>query len=223
MVTTQLIETPTHGRVLIDAPAGAPAAVLVAFHGYAQSADDMLAELKQIPGSDAWTLVSVQALHRFYARGDEKVVASWMTRQDREQAIADNLHYVDRVLDSVRMRADSAVGVPAFVLGFSQGAAMAYRAGVLGRHTVAGVIAIGGDVPPDTRVVPASRWPRVLVAAGASDHWFTPEKVAADEAFLRAHGVVHEVLRYDAGHMITDEVRARVQAFVGAPRSSREG
>ena len=191
-------------------------ATVVAFHGYAQSADDLMSELTQIPGSRAWTLVSIQALNRFYVRGDQRIVASWMTRQDRDQAIADNIEYVNRVLDDV--------GRPAlqgrhkeprlFVLGFSQGAAMAYRAGLLGRHRPTGIIAVGGDVPPDAKAVPADRWPRVLVAAGHTDHWFTPDKVQADETFLGAHGVAHELLRYDAGHVFTDEVRAAIAAFV---------
>ncbi len=90
-------ETPTHGRALIrDATAAnSDSRFLVGFHGYAQNAEDMLAELDRLPGADAWSLVSIQALHRFYARGNERVVASWMTRQDRELAIADNLVYVD--------------------------------------------------------------------------------------------------------------------------------
>jgi hypothetical protein len=75
--------------------------LVVGFHGYGQSAEDMLSELERIPGNERWTLLSVQALHRFYSRGHERVVASWMTSQDRELAIADNLAYVDRVVGSV--------------------------------------------------------------------------------------------------------------------------
>ena len=151
--------------------------------------------LQRVPGADGCTLVSIQALNRFYTRGDQKIVASWMTRQDRDLAIADNIEYVDRALDGVNQR---------FVaVGFSQGVAMAYRAGLLGRHPFDGVIAIGGDVPPDVKDVPADRWPRVLIAAGAADQWYTAEKVAADEKFLTGHGVTHVVYRHDTGHEIT--------------------
>jgi predicted esterase len=222
------IETPTHGRVLVKKTSGvvsekrlpmsAPPVVLIGFHGYAQSAEDMMVELQALPGSEAWTLVSVQALNRFYTRGDSAIVANWMTRQDREQTIADNVVYTDRVLD-VLLKND--IGSPfsettpdVFLLGFSQGVAMAYRAALLGRHRVAGIIAVGGDIPPDVKSVPAERWPRLLIAAGSTDHWYTPEKVAADETFLRTHGVPHELLHYDAGHIFTDVVRARVSAFV---------
>src|SRR5262245_30774115 len=96
------IETPTHGRVLVKEPSttDSPMRLLVGFHGYAQSAEDMLAELELIPGIETWTLVSVQGLHRFYARG-QRVVSSWMTREDRELAIDDNIAYVNRALASL--------------------------------------------------------------------------------------------------------------------------
>jgi predicted component of type VI protein secretion system len=110
-------ETPTHGRVLIKDAGVSPSDVrfLVGFHGYAQSAEDMLSELDRLPGSDLWTRVSIQALHRFYSRGDEKVVASWMTRQDREIAIADNIAYIDRVVRSLLTEAPQA---PVVFFGF---------------------------------------------------------------------------------------------------------
>ena len=74
---TLSIETSTHGRALIKdpTPPSSNPLLLIGFHGYAQNAEDMLAELERIPGIARWTLASVQALHPFYTRGDEKVVA----------------------------------------------------------------------------------------------------------------------------------------------------
>jgi predicted esterase len=203
------IETPTHGRVLIKDAGVSPSAsgLLVGFHGYAQNAEDMLEELDRIPGSDAWTLVSAQALNRFYSRGDEKVVASWMTRQDRELAIADNIAYVDRVVHSLLADVPQSRIVYA---GFSQGVAMAYRAGVLGSHRARGVIAIGGDIPPEVKTSPSDRFPAVLVAAGETDRFYTPAKVDADEAFLGSIGVQYDVFRYRGGHEWTDALRERI-------------
>jgi predicted esterase len=203
------IETPTHGRVVIARPSVPSTTTLVAFHGYGQGAEELMSEMKRIPGHEALTLISVQALHRFYARGDERIVASWMTRQDRDHAIVDNLEYVDRAIDHAAP-ADGRL----CVLGFSQGVAMAYRAGVRGRRRVDGIIAVGGDVPPDVKDVPADRWSKVLIAAGATDHWYTPDKVTADAEFLRSHGVAHDVFRYQAGHVFTDDVRAAIASFV---------
>ena len=94
MIETHTIETKTHGRYLVRR--GMNAHLLVGFHGYGESAEKHLSELEKV-GVD-WTLVAVQGLHRFYTRSED-VVASWMTRQDRELAIADNIEYVRRVVD----------------------------------------------------------------------------------------------------------------------------
>ena len=212
-VRTISVETSTHGLALIrDATISSfSLRLLVGFHGYAQSAEDMLAELELVPGSERWTLVSVQGLHRFYSRGHEKVVASWMTRQDREQAIADNLGYVNRVINALLADAPEP---PVIFVGFSQGVAMAYRAAVLGGHRARGIIAIGGDVPPDVKAAPADRFPSILIAAGESDNWYTSAKVEADELFLRSHGIRSEVFRYRGGHEWTAELRERVHQLL---------
>ncbi len=200
---TLSIETTTHGRVLVQDSAVTPAAgLLVAFHGYGRAADDELAEVGKVPGIERWTVASAQALHRFYTRGDQKVIASWMTRQDRNVAIADNVAYVDRVVDAV-----GAAG-PIVFAGFSQGAAMAYRAAMLGKRRAAGIMALGGDIPPELKSDSVSRaWPLVFVGAGRDDGYYTPAKVDADAAFLAAHDVPHDVVRFAGGHEWTDEFR----------------
>jgi predicted esterase len=203
------IETPIHGRVLIEDPVAAntDSRFLVGFHGYSQNAEDMLGELERIPGSGEWTRVSIQALHRFYSRGSERVVASWMTREDRDLAIADNIGYVDTVVRSLLANAPQA---PIVFVGFSQGVAMAYRAGILGAHRARGVIAIGGDIPPEVKAEPADRFPVILLAGGKSDSLYTPAKLDADEAFLVSIGVPHDVLRYPGGHEWTETLRDRI-------------
>ena len=207
MTDVRSVETPTHGRVLVAAStSAAPAGWIVGFHGYAQSADDMLADLAAIPGADRWHRVSVQALNRFYSRSEDRVIANWMTRQDRELAIADNITYVERVVEHVV--APGAASRLIFA-GFSQGVAMAYRAALLGRRPAAGVIALGGDIPPEIRAGAGSTpWPPVLIGAGDAETWYTADKVRADETFLQAHGIAHEIVRYNGGHVWTDEFRA---------------
>jgi predicted esterase len=215
MPDVRSIETPTHGRVLVVERAGhVSAGWLVAFHGYAQSADDVLAEVTAIPGAAGWDIAAVQALNRFYARGDQKIIANWMTRQDREQAIADNVTYIDRVIEHVVPGAGS--GGLVFV-GFSQGAAMAYRAAAFGRHPAAGVIALGGDIPPEIRTAAGSvALPPVLIGAGDAETWYTPDKVEADAAFLASRGITHDVVRYRGGHEWTDEFRAAAGRWLAA-------
>jgi predicted esterase len=198
------IETSIHGRVLYDDRAGPASAVVVAFHGYGQSAEDMLAGVRQLPSTGQWRIVAPQALHRFYPRDRQRIVASWMTREDRDLAIQDNLEYIARVIDRIGAGAS-----PLVCLGFSQGASMAYRTAVLGRHRVSGVIALGGDIPPEVRAATDAgaggrRWPAVLIGAGLRDAWFN-QRLDGDLAFLTSRGIDHQVVRYDGAHEWTPE------------------
>jgi len=84
------IATRIHGRVLVREAADA-VAVLAGFHGYMENAEIQMARLEALSVSDRMTLVSVQGLNRFYRGRGEDVVASWMTRQDREAMIEDNI------------------------------------------------------------------------------------------------------------------------------------
>src|SRR5439155_9648192 len=119
-VQTHTIAATVHGRFLVRA--GPPERLLIGFHGFAETAEVHMNELLKIDGTDAWTIASIQALHPFYAGRSQQIGASWMTRLDRELAIADNVAYVRSVVATFHP--------PEKVVfaGFSQGVAMAYRA-----------------------------------------------------------------------------------------------
>jgi predicted esterase len=209
------IETTTHGRVLIeDAAVPVSRGWIVGFHGYGQAAEDMLDELRRLTEDGAWSLAAPQGLHRFYARGDERVVASWMTRQDRDLAVADNLRYVIALLGSglALRHPETAVDTPLVFVGFSQGAAMAYRAAVLAADRSSTVIALAGDIPPEVRDAdPArvrARLRRVLIGVGTRETWFTPDKRQRDTDWLRALDIDHDVVTFDGGHEWTEAFRA---------------
>jgi predicted esterase len=192
-----LIATTTHGHVLVrDARAAASRGLLVGFHGYMENAELQMERLAGIPGASGWTLVSIQGLHCFYRGRTEQVVASWMTRQDRDVAIADNLEYVAAALEAAPHDDDRSI----VYAGFSQGVAMAFRAALRGRARADGVIAVGGDVPPELLAGSALRFPPVLLARGERDDWLTAQKFEADSAALRSLRVALEPLVFDGGH-----------------------
>jgi predicted esterase len=208
-----LIATASHGRVLIRrARAAAARGVLVGFHGYMESAAIQMERLASIPGASTWTLVSVQALHRFYRGRTEEVVASWMTRQDREPAIADNIEYIDNALESV----PHDVTARLVYAGFSQGVAMAFRAALAGRRRAAGVIAVGGDVPPELLSDAELSFPPVLMARGTRDDWLTQPKFDADVAALGKRGVSVRTLMFDGAHEWNDAVASASAEFLAS-------
>jgi predicted esterase len=199
-----LVEARVHGRYLLRLPPVPPPwPLVVGFHGYAEEASDHLGQLAGIPGADRWLLVAVQALHPFYARGNECVVASWMTRLDREHAIADNIAYVGRVLTDVRRRHSTMA--PLVFAGFSQGGAMAYRAAA--HYPAEGLVVLAADVPPDVAAGPTAPLPPTLIGRGVRDGWYTEAMQAADAAALERLGVRPEICVFDGGHAWTDAFR----------------
>jgi len=215
MPTVRTVHTSTHGRVLIDGGVGGSShPLLVGFHGYGENAERHLGQLRSIPGTEGWTLAAVQGLHRFYAAKGQEVVASWMTREDRELAIADNIAYVDRVM--ALLAAENGAATRVVYLGFSQGVAMAFRAAVLGASRASGVIALGGDVPPHLWEEPSARFPRVLLGRGSADSWYTEEKLRTDVEHLRSKHVSVEVAAFEGGHEWTDEFRLAASQFLNS-------
>ena len=210
------IETPIHGRVLVrDVPQ--PTAVVAGFHGYVETAEIQLDRLAAIPGADRWQLVSIQGLHRFYRGRSSDVVASWMTREDRETMIADNVEYCRRVFAAVCLP-----GVPLVAAGFSQGVAMAFRSAVRAQPPAAAIIAVGGDVPPELLADNDIVFPPTLLMRGEQDEWYTASRASADADALRRRGVPVELAVHAGGHDWTPEVSAGAGSFI-AQRLRRPG
>ena len=206
---TRTIATETHGRYLVEMPQHSRA-TLVGFHGYQENAAITLDVLRQIAAGRSIGIVSIQGLHRFYTKTND-VIASWMTKEDRELAIADNVAYVAKVMSAV---ADEyGITRPLIFAGFSQGVAMAYRAAALAQRPCDGVIALAGDVPPDVAPL-ATSIPRVLLGRGTEDPWYTGEKAAKDREVLEGAGVTVIEHVFDGGHLWAPGFIDRAGTFV---------
>lgn len=209
------VQARVHGRYVVRVPAVPPPwPLLVGFHGYGQEASGHLNDLAQIPGALDWLIVSVQGLHRFYTRQDT-IVASWMTREDRELAIADNVDYAGRVLDDVRRRYP--VGGPLVFAGFSQGGAMAYRAAA--HYQAQALIVLAADVPPDVAAGTALGLPPVLLGRGVSDAAYPEVKFMSDLSVLRQMGVPVSGCSFDGGHEWSAAFREAAGAVLARVRS----
>ncbi len=208
------VATGTHGRYLVDAPAGAgPWPVLMGFHGYAETATIHLEELARLDPAHAWLRVSVQGLHRFYTRAQD-VVASWMTREDRTLAVADNLAYAAAVRAAISR--DYATTAPLVMVGFSQGAAQAYRAGLAAGTRAPASSCSAATCRPTSRPRPPrcprahrprSRRPVVLAA-----------QLADDRERLTAAGASFSVCEFDGAHEWADLFVQAGAAWLAARR-----
>jgi len=217
------VPTTVHGHCVVEGPdeEAGPRPLLVGFHGYAETAETHLEALRALPGIAGWRRCAVQALHPFYRGKTGEVVASWMTRLNREQAIADNIRYVAEAVTKVK--SDYPTREPLAYVGFSQGTAMAYRAAAGAGHTCHALVALGGDVPPELARRDLVGFPRVLIGRGESDPWYSEEKLAADVALLEAKGVAVEVCRFDGGHEWSDTFVRAAGELLGGLETSAPG
>lgn len=205
--------TEIHGRYFVRPAASGHAAYwLVGFHGQGQTGDAFMASLERVPRGPAWLIASVQGLYRYYAGRAQVIAANWMTSQDRAQVIAANVRWVDTVLDAL----EAEFGAPRAIVfaGFSQGVAMAYRAGLLCRREAAAIVAGCGDVPPELKSSPGRAWPMVLAATGTRDDWYTPARLEQDMAFLKARRPDARAFVFDGGHEWNDALAEAAGALL---------
>lgn len=119
--------------------------VLFVLHGYGMSAAKFLEEFKAVlePGM---MIVAPEGLSRYYRKGHSgDVVASWMTKDDREHEITDYVKYLDGVYNRVVENEN----VKSVVLGFSQGASTASRWTVLGNCHHQALLIWAGEFAPE--------------------------------------------------------------------------
>lgn len=205
----EYVETVVRGRYLLRPGRGA--GLLVGFHGYAENAADQLERLARLPEAEGWDLCSIQALHPFYTRVDGEVVASWLTSLDREHALKNNLHYLNRILEQVQ-HGDVAAVSPLVFSGFSQGAAMAWRAAC--RFGCCGVVAVGSEIPLELGPEALASVPAAMLARGRNDRKYPLEKLESDVGRLSVAGVRVEVAEFSGGHLWTQELDPYLSGFL---------
>ena len=192
-------------------PAAATAReVWIVLHGYGQLAARFLRGFAPLDDGTR-CIVAPEGLSRFYAETgrNDKIGASWMTREDRLAEIDDYVRYLDALYAEVM----GGVVVPVTVLGFSQGTATAARWLAQGNARAGRLILWGGEVPPDLDLAAArQRWEKtdVTLVVGSEDPYITPKVLSRDEQRLREHGISFRVEGFDGGHEIVADVLERV-------------
>ncbi len=206
-IRLESLVTSRHGRVaLLGDPDEAEEAWLV-LHGYGMTAQGILHWFRAALRPNR-VLIAPEALSRFYreAKGLRTVGASWMTREDRLNEIADQQDYLDLVAGrwlEGRTRVEAH--------GFSQGVATACR-WVTARRSVDRLVAWGSPTPGE--VEPAAYLGRIgpgplHLVIGETDRYFAPAVVEADAARLGTAGVPVELHRFEGGHGIDAGLLAR--------------
>ena len=191
------IQTRVSGRYAVQEPSTTigPFPLIMGFHGYGEDAETQLAMMQNIPGIEQWLCCAIQALHPFYPRPGRHG-ASWMTSQDRELRIQENIQYVDAVL--AQLKEHFPLNDVLVYHGFSQGTCMACRAALLGQYPPSGVLLLGGDIPPEFNDL--KRMHRVCCARGRQDRLYPLERWKDDRTRLEQSQVNAVFCTFHGGH-----------------------
>ncbi len=212
----------------LGSPAPPLPEVWLVCHGYRQLARRFL---PRFAGLDDGTrlIVAPEGLSRFYLHdpagrrhGKEiPVGATWMTREDRENEIADYIGLLDAVLDAVLDGTTSALGeqpVRLTVFGFSQGAQTVCRWVAAGEADIERVILWGGYLPDDfdlQRGPDRLRSAEFILVRGLDDQFISEEAHASQEARLHELGIPFETLTHAGGHELDTALLLKIADGVG--------
>jgi predicted esterase len=123
MAIEQKLKAPKTFRYWISGDLEKASKLLIVLHGYGQLAEFFIRKFNGIP--EDYLIVAPEGMHRFYLNGTSgRVGASWMTKEDRESDIADNLNWLTQLFAELTEQKSFEITI---LLGFSQGGATAAR------------------------------------------------------------------------------------------------
>ncbi|MEP6729354.1 MAG: hypothetical protein ABJE10_01885 [bacterium] len=207
---------PTHGF---------PRELWLVCHGYGQLASRFMKEFAPIDDGSR-LIVAPEALNRFYVdpiaerihQREQRVGATWMTREARLDEIADYITYLDGVATEVKHHLAGA-SPRIVVLGFSQGTATVSRWLAASDFRADQLVLWGGTIPPELDVALWSErlhGAHITLVAGERDEYATAKIVAAEAERLSSGGVGYTLQRFAGGHDIDgDALTALASSFAG--------
>ena len=184
-------------------------AIWIVLHGYGQLARYFLTKFEGL--EEGVAIVAPEALNRFYLdEAHNRVGATWMTREERENEITDQLGYLDALVKELR---GERTDVPIHVLGFSQGVATACRWSLLGKTKMDRLVLWAGSLPPEpTFAELRTAWAHltVEVVLGSEDPFSGEKELQATTARLEAAGVQYRLHRFTGGHALEPVLLGRL-------------
>ena len=176
-------------------------AVWLVCHGYGQLAQYFIRKFAVLDDGQQ-VVIAPEGLSKFYLQGfNGRVGASWMTKEDRLDEIADNNRYLDLIMRGIRQQAPAAVKIK--VLGFSQGTATVCRWLAQSNLVVDQVFLWAGAFPEDISFpfenTYLTKMPVTLVY-GEKDPFITPDKLQSQKELLLKMGIMPEVITFAGEH-----------------------
>ena len=186
--------------------------VFIVLHGYAMLSEFFIQKFKNLDDGNT-LIIAPEALNRFYIDENyNRVGASWMTKEERESDITENIEYLNSVIQIVCKE----IGHEKFnlnILGFSQGGATACRWIFSSQMKVNNLILWAGDIPMDTLTEKNKpRWNsfNTHLVMGKQDYLINDEMKAKFLSLMSNYKLNYKLTQYDGDHRIFPEVMLKL-------------
>lgn len=204
-----LATTRTARYAMAGCAAGAAQRWWMGLHGYGQTAASFLKPVAPVVPADT-LCVAAEGLNRFYRempRPDgshlQRVGATWMTRENREDDIADTVAWLTRLHAHVQAEVPRGDATLFGVLAFSQGVATALRWLAHARLSPRMLVLWAGGLPHDVDAAVLHgvlQHTRVVVVTGTRDAFVTDTRVREMQDTLRVWQLHAEWQTFDGEH-----------------------
>ncbi len=212
-IRKEIIPTERSGRCFIYGK-GLPSTrhIFMVLHGYGQLGSGIIRHFSSLDPEE-YLVIAPEGLSRFYINGlYGKVGASWMTKEDRELEIKDQISYLDRV-SAQYLAPYEDTGAKIHVLGFSQGVATLSRWLAHQKRRFDSVIFWAGTAPLDSISPdnPAFQKNHFLYVVGNEDQ-FLPKRVYTKHLhdLEKSSGRPLHLIEYEGKHRIEQDALQRV-------------
>ena len=182
--------------------------VWVVLHGYGMLSEFFIQKFKKLENKNT-LILAPEALNRFYIDTNYgRVGASWMTKDERQDDIKENIKYLNSLMDQVIKE----IGHNRFkinVLGFSQGGATACRWLFKSGLKFENLIMWAGDIPKDTLTEDNRlKWNdmNTHLVMGKKDELINEEMKAKFLKLVTDYKLDYKLTLYDGDHRIYPDV-----------------
>lgn len=174
--------------------------IIIACHGYAQLANYFLKWFEPFELENT-VIIAPEGLSRFYWDGfSGNVVASWMTKEDRETDIKDYVNYLDELIQSLNLNKSIRLSA----LGFSQGGATVCRWINKSTYNFSNLILWATVFPEDIKIesLKASLESPIQILFGDNDQFYNNDQILQIKSKLKNLENTIEFTTFAGAHKI---------------------
>lgn len=181
--------------------------IWIVLHGYGYLAEFFIKKFEPILNNET-CVIAPEGLSRFYLNGfNGRVGASWMTKQNREEEIADYINYLQKLYETI-LTANNHQCSKINIVGFSQGGATACRWFSAKQLKCTNFILWASVFPEDLDFNLAPKDSNVYLIYGTGDEFLTQEHIDTLKNKIETTKIGYKIITFDGPHDIPKDILA---------------